>query len=120
MAKSLKDYDTIVNDFCNERGWNHTDPNHLSTAIMIELSELAEHYQWKHTFTEFSAEEKKEVGFEFVDILFYFVLFASKASVDIEQAFDEKLEKLRVKYPIGADRDTQHDLYRKLLKAQAN
>ena len=116
MSKSIKEISESINNFANERGWENSDPNQLIASIHIELGELAEHYQWKDNFTKLDEDEKREVGFEFVDVMFYLFRLASKSGIDIEKYFDSKIEKLAVKFPVGADRKTQHDLYRKVGK----
>lgn len=115
MKKSLNDLKQEVEEFGSSRGWANDDPNQLITSIMIELSELAEHYQWKDHFEEYSSEKKLEIGYEFVDVLVYLLRLASKSKIDLDEAFDSKLKKLAIKYPlgIGEDYQKQHELYRK-------
>jgi NTP pyrophosphatase (non-canonical NTP hydrolase) len=102
----------MIDDFADIRDWTNNDPNQLITSIYIELGELAEHHQWKDKFEKFDEDEKKEIGFEYVDVLFYLFRLASKSGIDIEKYFDEKFEKLKIKFPIGSDCKTQHNLYR--------
>ncbi|KXK26548.1 MAG: hypothetical protein TR69_WS6001000554 [candidate division WS6 bacterium OLB20] len=101
MPKSIQDLTDIVCAFADERGWANNDPNQLISSILIELGELAEHYQWKSRFPEFDKQKKLEVGYEFVDILFYLLQLAAKSGIDIEAAFDSKLPKLHAKFPVG-------------------
>ena len=92
-----------VDIFCKERNWNHERPNSLIAATMIELGELAEHYQWKNEFEKFEGDKKTEVAYEFVDVLFYLCRLANKSEINLTEAFYEKLPKLRKKLPIGKD-----------------
>lgn len=101
MNKSLKQIQKDVDSFCEERSWNHEHPNNLITATVIELGELAEHYQWDNEFKKYSETEKKEIGYEFVDVLFYLCRLANKTGVNIEEAFYDKLPKLAKKFPVG-------------------
>ena len=116
MAKSIKEFTKIINEFADKRGWNNDDPRELITSLIVELGELSEHFQRKNKFWKLNEEEKKIVGYEFVDIIFYLLRLASKSGIDLEQAFDEKLPKLEVKFPLGSDRDEQHRKYRKIGK----
>ena len=113
MGKSIKEISQRVSEFCKARGWKHSSPTGLLTATYIELGELAEHYQWQKKFSKFSEKEKKEVAYEFVDVLWYLFRLAEKSGIDIEEAFDEKIPKLENKFPIGSNPKKQHELYRK-------
>ncbi|MCA9302383.1 dUTP diphosphatase [Candidatus Nomurabacteria bacterium] len=100
MSKSLKDIEKDVIRVCNERNWNNTDPNQLISSIMIELAELAEHYQWQNDFSKIdklSKSDKEELGYEFVDVLFYLLRLAHKSNIDIEKYFYKKLPKIKTK-----------------------
>lgn len=103
MSKSLKQIQKDVEEFCIERGWSNDDPNQLITSTLIELAELAEHYQWKKEFKKLNKTEKKEIGYEFVDVIFYLCRLANKSGIDIEESFYDKLPKLAKKFPVGKD-----------------
>lgn len=101
MSKSIQELSDIVKQFCEDRDWKHGDPNQLLSSISIEFGELAENYQWQNSFKEYTEEERKEIGYEFVDVLFYIFRLADKSGIDIEKYFMEKLPKLEEKFPIG-------------------
>ena len=109
---SIKDLTKEVEVFCEKRGWGNEDPNQLISSILIELGELAEHYQWQHEFKELTEKEKREIGYEYVDVLFYFLRLASNSGIDIEKYFYEKLPKLKKKFPVGKDVKEAHREYR--------
>jgi NTP pyrophosphatase (non-canonical NTP hydrolase) len=113
MSKSIAEITKIIKDFSDERGWANNDPNQLITSILIELGELAENYQWKDKVPNFTEEQKTEVGFEFVDIIFYLFRLAQKSEIDIEKYFDLKLPKLAAKFPVGKDVFEARAEYRK-------
>lgn len=102
-----------IQKFCDIRGWKHTDPNHLITSLNIEIGELSEHYQWEKTFKKFQNDEKTEVGYEFVDVLFYLLRLAQLSDIDISKYFYEKLPKLEEKFPIGMKSKVANQEYRK-------
>ncbi len=102
-----------IEEFCLKRDWKNDDPNQLLSSIFIELGELAEHYQWTSKFKVLKEDEKVEVSYEFVDVVFYLFRLAGKSGIDLDKAFAEKLKKLEIKYPIGSDLATQHNEYRK-------
>ena len=118
MAKSIQELTKIIGKFADERDWKNNDPNQLLTALFIELSELAEHYQWKSEFEKYSEKKKREIGYEFVDVIFYLFQLARKSEIDIEKYFDEKLPKLAKKFPVGIGLNNKawenvHKKYRK-------
>lgn len=113
MNRSLTQMQKDVDLFCEERDWANSSPNSLISSIVIELGELAEHYQWDNEFKKYTENEKKEIGYEFVDVLFYLSRLASKTGIDMEESFYDKLPKLKKKFPIGKDSLEAHKEYRK-------
>lgn len=113
---NLKELSDTIRDFRLERKWENSDPNQLISSILIEFAELAEHYQWKNEFEKFDDEKKKEVAFEFVDVLVYLLTLAHKSGIDdIEPYFKEKIVKLAKKFPVGINDETwrkNHEEYR--------
>lgn len=100
MAKTLQEIEKEVVRICKKRNWNNTDPNQLISSILIELAELAEHFQWQNDFSEIdhlSESEKRELGYEFVDVLFYLLRLAHRSNIDIEKYFYEKLPLIEAK-----------------------
>lgn len=104
---------SMIEEFCAKRNWENDDPNQLISSIIIELGELSEHYQWSSKFKNYTEEERVEIAYEFVDVIFYLFRLAGKSGIDLDKAFAEKLKKLETKYPIGSDWATQHNEYRK-------
>lgn len=101
MQKSLNQIQKEVDKFCEERNWNHESPNTLIAATIIEMGELAEHYQWQKDFKVLEGDKKTEVAYEFVDVIFYLTILANKSGIDITEAFYKKLPKLKKKFPVG-------------------
>lgn len=115
MSKSIEEVTKIIVDFAEARGWKNENPSFLLNAIFIELGELSEHYQWKSDFNKFKdieEDKKMEIGFEFVDVIFYLFRLAYNSGIDIEEYFDKKLPKLEEKFKIGTDYGKAHKTYR--------
>lgn len=106
---NLEELKQLVVDFEKERNWTATNPNMIITSLIIELGELAEHYQWKSEYSKLDEVKKKELGYEFTDVIFYLLQLAAGSDIDIEHYFLEKLEKLKIKYPPGV---TEEDYYK--------
>lgn len=101
MRKSLSTIQKDVDNFCVKRGWKNDDPNQLITSVLIEMAELAEHYQWKNKFEKFNKKEQKEIAYEFVDVIFYLCRLANQTGVDLTDSFYDKLPKLEKKFKVG-------------------
>ena len=113
MPKSIKEISDIISNFSDIRGWKNEDPTELINSIYIEMGELTEHFQWKHKFSKLGKTEKTELGYEFVDVIFFLFRLASRSDINMEEYFDEKLPKLEKKFPIGSNAERQHKEYRR-------
>ena len=97
---------TILRDklrrFAEERDWDQFhSPKNLCMALMVEVAELMEHFQW---LTEAQSREldhgnKAIVAEELADILLYLVRLSDKLGVNLPEAALHKLEKNAAKYP---------------------
>lgn len=88
--------------FAEARDWDqfHT-PKNLSMALMVEVAELMEHFQWLTAAQSANlvTEKKHAVADELADVLLYLVRISDKLDVDLLQAALSKLEKNALKYP---------------------
>ena len=98
----LNDLIERVRIFRQEREWDqYHSPKNLVMALVVEASELAEHFQWlteeqsKALPPDKLAEVKEEVG----DVLIYLANLCDKLGIDPVEAAYDKLEKNREKYP---------------------
>ncbi len=83
-------------DFRDERGWTHTDtPSALAKSIVIEASELLEHFQWSNS--NYDEDALKE---ELADVLMYSLALAHDLDFNVEEIIQKKLDKNKTKYPI--------------------
>jgi dCTP diphosphatase len=88
--------------FAEARDWDQFhSPKNLSMALMVEVAELMEHFQWltEAQSGDLAAEKKAVVAEELADILLYLVRLSDKLDVDLLKAALQKLEKNAVKYP---------------------
>jgi dCTP diphosphatase len=88
--------------FAEARDWDQFhSPKNLSMALMVEVAELMEHFQWL-TETQsgnLDAEKKAVVAEELADTLLYLVRLSDKLDVNLPEAALRKLEKNATKYP---------------------
>ena len=88
--------------FAAERDWEQFhSPKNLSMALMVEVAELMEHFQWltEAQSAELPPEDRQVVGEELADILLYLVRLSDRLGIDLREAALRKLEKNAVKYP---------------------
>jgi dCTP diphosphatase len=88
--------------FAEARDWDQFhSPKNLSMALMVEVAELMEHFQWLTEAQSFdlAADNKSAVSEELADILLYLVRLSDKLEVNLLEAALRKLEKNAVKYP---------------------
>lgn len=101
---SLEEIRQMQEAFCNERDWEkfHT-PRNLLLALVGEVGELAEVFQWKGEVSvgvpELSPEEKQDLKEELSDVLLYLIRLADRCDVDLSKAVLEKVAKNAAKYP---------------------
>jgi NTP pyrophosphatase (non-canonical NTP hydrolase) len=78
------------------------DPKNMAVSIILEASELLEHFQWKTTkeVEEYAKQNKDEIQDEIADIALYLFEMADNLGVNLLDAMKKKLEKNKKKYPI--------------------
>lgn len=91
-----------LREFADARDWDQFhSPKNLSMALMVEVAELMEHFQWltEAQSGELATQNKAAVAEELADILLYLVRLSDKLGVDLREAALHKLEKNAAKYP---------------------
>lgn len=103
QEKTLRDLQEAIRKFCDARDWNQFhNPKDLSISLSLEASELLEHFQWKNEdeINEHLGSEKDEVGSELADVFYWVLLIANNLDIDLIDAFEKKMEKNEMKYPV--------------------
>ncbi len=88
--------------FATARDWEQFhSPKNLSMALMVEASELAEHFQWltEQQSHELAPEKLEEVSLEMADIFIYLLRIAEQLEVDLLAAVERKIEINEHRYP---------------------
>ena len=89
--------------FSEERDWDQFhSPKNLSMALIVEASELVEHFQWltEQQSMDLPVEKHQAIGEEIADIFIYLIRISDKLDIDLIQAANKKLEKNKSKYPV--------------------
>jgi dCTP diphosphatase len=99
------DFDQLKNQlrrFAAERDWDQFhSPKNLSMALIAEVAELVEHFQWlnEEQSRSLSPEKLAEVELELADVQIYLIRLADKLQLDLMSAVEKKLELNAKKYP---------------------
>ena len=93
--KTFQDINQIIWDYLEARDWHKNPPRGLATSILLEASELLEHYQWRDE----PVGNKEELAEELADIFIYAFQFAQITDINITEAIGKKLIKSGKKYP---------------------
>lgn len=105
MKKVVKQSDIGFNELSEmifqhlkERDWLGNTSRSLATSIVLEASELLEHYQWQDK----AVGNKDALAEELADIFIYAFEFAQNEGIDIPAAISKKLKTVAKKYPAKA------------------
>ena len=114
--KTLNDLTEKILAFRDERNWaQFHKPKDMALSLILEASELAEHFQWKNE--EESAEhlesEREALGDELSDVLYWTLLMAHDFKIDLADAFEKKMNKNAEKYPVDKSKNS-HAKYSEL------
>lgn len=95
-----------LREFAEERGWGpyHT-PRNLLLALVGEVGELSEIFQWRgeveRGLPDWKEEDKVHLGEELSDVLLYLLQLSDSCGIDLAQAALRKLTLNSLKYPLN-------------------
>jgi len=115
MSEVTKITEKIVK-FRDERDWmQFHDPKNMAVSIILEASELLEHFQWKtkEEVEKYVMQNNAEIKDEIADIALYLFELADNLGISLVGAMEEKLKKNEMKYPIEKAKG-RHTKYNKL------
>ncbi|XP_033824457.1 glutamyl-tRNA(Gln) amidotransferase subunit B, mitochondrial [Periophthalmus magnuspinnatus] len=101
---TMEDIRRMQAEFTDERDWNKFhQPRNLLLAMVGEVGEVSELFQWKGEVTEglpdWSEAEREQLAHELSDVLIYLVELAEKCHVDLPRAVLKKMALNKLKYP---------------------
>ena len=110
----IEDLTAAVREFSRERDWEQFhDPKSLVLALVGEVGELAELFQWvpaDEAVERFSAPDRRvRAGEEMADVLVYLVRLADVLDVDLGAATRAKLADSHRRFPAGDVRGVAPD-----------
>lgn len=101
-GNTLEELKKNLRQFAHERDWDQFhSPKNLSMALVAEVAELVEHFQWltEEQSRNLTPEKIAEIELEIADIQIYLVRLADKLKVDVMAAVEKKLAINAEKYP---------------------
>ena len=91
-----------LRQFASVRDWDQFhSPKNLTMALMAEVGEVAEHFQWlsESQSAALTPAKRQALAHELADVFIYLVRLADKLNVDLWQAADEKMALNEQRYP---------------------
>ena len=101
--KNINELTKKIVSFRNARDWKQFhNPKDLSLSLVLEATEVMEHFQWKskEEIEKYVTTNKKEIGEEIADVLYWVLLMSYDLKIDILKALDEKISVNEKKYPV--------------------
>jgi len=103
-SKTLKEIKDKIVEFRDKRGWQDKKAKDLAISVVLEASELLEHFQWgmwDEEEVKKDPEKMEEIHREVADVIIYLIAFCTVFEIDISDAIMEKLEWNEKKYPVS-------------------
>jgi NTP pyrophosphatase (non-canonical NTP hydrolase) len=104
MMSEIREITEKIKKFRDERDWmQFHDAKNMAISIILEASELLEHFQWKSSkeVEECIGKNKSEIQDEIADIAMYLFELADNLGIDLIKAMSKKLGKNGQKYPVA-------------------
>ena len=105
-----------IRKFRDDRDWmQFHDPKNMAVSIILEASELLEHFQWKTTeeVERYARKNHAEIKDEIADIALYLFELADNLDISLIDAMEDKLKKNEMRYPVEKAKG-KHTKYTKL------
>lgn len=103
MEDDLTGLTAEIRTFVHAREWQRFhNPKNLALALVAEVGELVEHFQWLTPEEADTVEGEKlaAVADEIADVQLYLMQLADRLGVDIGAAVREKLARNEVRFPV--------------------
>ncbi|MCW8982619.1 MAG: nucleotide pyrophosphohydrolase [Gammaproteobacteria bacterium] len=109
MSDSIEILRHQLSQFAKKRDWEQFhSPKNLSMALIAEVAELIEHFQWLTEEASYNLEEpqRTEVGLELADIFIYLIRIADQLDVNLISVAQEKMAINEQRFPVSASKDS--------------
>ncbi|GFT18889.1 dCTP pyrophosphatase 1 [Trichonephila clavipes] len=107
-SPNLENIRQIQSNFAKERNWEqYHQPQNLLLALVGEVGELAELFQWrgevKEGLPDWTEEDKEHLSQELSDVLLYLIRLSEKCHIDLPAAVLKKISMNAEKYPASKE-----------------
>jgi NTP pyrophosphatase (non-canonical NTP hydrolase) len=112
----IKEITEKIKKFRDERDWlQFHDPKNMAVSIILEASELLEHFQWKtiEEVEQYIKQNRADIKDEIADTALYLFELADNLGINLIEAIEEKIKKNEIKYPVEKSKG-KHTKYNKL------
>ncbi|MFC1625778.1 nucleotide pyrophosphohydrolase [Patescibacteria group bacterium] len=112
---NLNDLIKRIDKFNKARGWAPVSSD-IAKSVVIEASELLEHFQWDESDKDVKGIQPKnweKVGEEVADVFWYLVTFCHSANLNLEKVVQDKVSKNEKKYPAKVFNGKHNDKFYK-------
>lgn len=102
--------------FRDKRDWKKFhNPKDVALSLILEVAEVLEHFQWKSKaeIDKYIKTNKKEIGEELADVLYWVLLMSNDLKINIRKALIDKIKKNEENYPIEKSKG-KHTKYTEL------
>lgn len=89
--------------YVQDRDWEQFhNPKDVAISLSLEASEVLEHFQWKNPeeIEAYLKTNKADIAEELVDVLYWVLLMSYYLKIDLDKAFEKKMQKNEKKYPV--------------------
>ncbi len=98
-----------VKSFCEARDWDqYHNAKDLAIGVSTEAGELLDLFRFKSPeeveVMFHNALEREDIEDELSDVLFFLLRLGQKYDIDLARAFERKMEKNALKYPVEKTR----------------
>ncbi len=103
MSKKLVELTERIVKFRDAREWKKFhNPKDMSLSLVLEATEVMEHFQWKNIteMESYIVKNKEEISDELADVLYWVLLMSHDFKIDILGALESKSKKNEAKYPV--------------------
>ncbi|MGH8112659.1 MAG: nucleotide pyrophosphohydrolase [Rhodanobacteraceae bacterium] len=92
-----------LEQFAKDRDWQQFhSPKNLASALVVEASELLEHFQWmtEQQSRELAPDKRDAVAAEVADVLLYLIQLSGALGIDLITSARAKLKLNELRYPV--------------------
>lgn len=99
----IKQLQEMIVKFRDDRNWKQFhNPKDLALSLLLESSELLEHFQWKNNkdIDDYVLKNKEEISKELADVFYWVLLMSNDLNIDIKASLEKKMIENENKYPV--------------------